>query len=106
MLYLACRAEQSLRAQLGTVGLTFLSFPRTVPPYPRLWIHLCCSNSLTPSGHTPDVQQSTDIPTGMSHKPLCLNATKTRPPIFSKICLSIRLLFTVPRTSWCINSPV
>ena len=59
MLYLACRAEQSLRAQLGTVGLTFLSFPRTVPPYPRLWIHLCCSNSLTPSGHTPDVQQST-----------------------------------------------
>ena len=59
MLYLACRAEQSLRAQLGTVGLTFLSSPGTLPPYPRLWIHLCCSNSLTSSGHTPDVQQST-----------------------------------------------
>lgn len=59
MLYPACRAEQSLWAQLGTVRLTLLSSPGTVPPYPRLWIHLCYSNSLTSLGCIPDVWQST-----------------------------------------------
>ena len=59
MLCLACRAEQSLRAQLGTVGLTLLSSPGIVPPYPRLLIRLSCSNSLTSSGRTRVVQQST-----------------------------------------------